>query len=151
MARVADNVARMTERPFIHVRSKEFIILPGEAEELVNEGTYGKVLAVYLERALAERGWEVPFVCCEDWGWWVEIGGQPYTLGLCVYGAPDLAETNELAVKCSLDPGRRWSWRRFRFVDTSPRVERLNADVLAVFEGDPEIEVLGYLDDTPDG
>ena len=30
---------------FIHVRSKKFPILPGEKEELVNEGMYGKALA----------------------------------------------------------------------------------------------------------
>jgi hypothetical protein len=132
----------MPESPSVHLRSPRFVVQPGEDDELVNEGTYGKVLALYLQEALAGRGWEVPFICCEDWGWWVEIGGQPYTLGLCVYGSPDLAETNELAVKCSLDPGRRWSWRRFRFVDTGPRVERLNADVLALFADDPAIEIL---------
>lgn len=71
----------------IHISSTKFPILPGEEEKLVNEGTYGKALAEYLAAKLRERGWDVPFVCCEDWGWWVSVKGQPFELGLCCYGA----------------------------------------------------------------
>ncbi len=55
-----------------------FGILPGEREELVNDGMWGKALAVYLQEKLRERGWDVPLVCCEDWGWWVEVAGESY-------------------------------------------------------------------------
>jgi hypothetical protein len=70
--------------------------LPGEDDELVNEGTYGKALAQYLEAKLKERGYDVPFICCEEWEWWGQIRGQPFTLGLCVYGGPSLSEAQEL-------------------------------------------------------
>ena len=53
---------------FIHVKSSKFPILSGEKEELVNDGTYGKALAEYLRVKLMERGYSVPFGCCEDWG-----------------------------------------------------------------------------------
>jgi hypothetical protein len=51
---------------FIHVRSAKFPILPGEREELVNDGTYGKALAEYLQKELTDRGYHAPFVCGED-------------------------------------------------------------------------------------
>src|SRR5262249_50837217 len=72
--------------PFIRVRSSTFAIRPGEAEELVNEGTYGKALAEYLTEKLRERGYYAPFFCCEDWGWWVELKGVPFVFGVCIYG-----------------------------------------------------------------
>jgi len=50
--------------PFIHIRSEQFPILPGEEEELVNEGMYGKALVTYLQEHLTDRGYESPFVCC---------------------------------------------------------------------------------------
>jgi len=56
---------------FIHIKSEKFPVLPGEDAELVNEGTYGKALAQYLEARLRERAYEVPTYCCEDWGWWI--------------------------------------------------------------------------------
>jgi hypothetical protein len=59
---------------FILIRSSKFPILPGEKEELVNDGMYGKALAEYLQAKLTD-------------------------------GAAGL---------------RQWSWRRLRFVDTSP-------------------------------
>jgi hypothetical protein len=97
--------------PFIHIKSAKFPILPGEEDELVSEGTYGKALARYLEARLKDRGYDVPFICCEDWGWWVEIRGQPFSLGLCVYKFAE--ETQELCFTISREPGRRWSWTRF--------------------------------------
>ena len=66
---------------FIHIKSSKFPILPGETDELVNEGMYGKALAEYLQDKLAARAYDVPFVCCEDWGWWVELKAAPFTLG----------------------------------------------------------------------
>jgi hypothetical protein len=51
------------------IRSSKFPILPSEKEELVNEGMYGKALAVFLQAQRTDRGYDAPFVCCEDWGW----------------------------------------------------------------------------------
>ncbi|MFC7339747.1 hypothetical protein ACFQY0_21365, partial [Haloferula chungangensis] len=140
---------RMAANPFIHIRSTKFPILPGEEEELVNEGTYGKALAEYLAEHLRTRGYDIPFTCCEDWGWWVEIRGQPYSLGCCVYGASDAGDSPELCVKISRDPERKWSLLRFRMIDTRERVNKLLDDLKAVFEDDSEVEIAGLTEDFP--
>jgi len=137
--------------PFIHIKSVKFPVLPGEEDELVNEGTYGKALALHLESRLKARSYNVEFICCEDWGWWVEIGGQPFTMGVCVYGSPDLSKTHELCVTVSPDPGLRWSWTRFRFIDTSARVTQLFSDLREIFSTDHEVQVLGFPEAFPLG
>lgn len=141
----------MASLPFIHIRSSKFPTLPGEADELVNEGTYGKALAGYLDARLRTRGYEVPFIGCEDWGWWVEIAGQPFALGCCVYGASDAAGGPDLCVKVSRDPERKWSLLKFGMIDTAPRVNKLFDDLKEVFLSDPEVRILGYPDDFPLG
>jgi hypothetical protein len=139
----------MAENPFIHIQSTKFPIQPGEAEELVNDGTFGKAFADYLQARLIERGYKVPFVCCEDWGWWVEVKGQPFALGLCVYGSPQEDDSLDLCVQVSAKPEKRWSWTRFQFIDRAPRVERLNSDLKEIVESDCDIRVLGYPEEFP--
>jgi hypothetical protein len=139
----------MAENRFIHVQSSKFPILPGEEAELVNEGTYGKALAKYLQARLIERGYDVPFVCCEDWGWWVQLKGQPFELGLCVLGFAKPDNSLDLCVQVSTEPDRRWSWTRFRFIDRAPRVNQLNRDLKEIVESDPAIQVLGFSEDCP--
>lgn len=130
--------------PFIHIRSENFPVLPGEDEELVNEGTYGKALSEYLQEHLGARGYEVSSVDCEDWGWWVEIEGNPVTTGVLVYATSSLPETHELCVAVTPNPGKKWSWGRFRFVDTTAIASKLQADLTAILESDPAVEVLGF-------
>jgi hypothetical protein len=132
---------------FHHLKSTRFPILPGEEEELVNEGMYGKALAEYLQRELSARGYEVPFVCCEDWGWWVQLKGAPFALGVCVYSGERETELVEFSCTDNLHGDRKWSWRKFSFVDTKPYREKLRADLIAIFEADPEIEYLGESDE----
>lgn len=141
----------MSPNAFIHIKSAKFPILPGEEEELVNEGMYGKALALYLESSLKELHYDVPFICCEDWGWWVEIKGQPFTLGVCIYGSADLDTTHELCVMVSIQPGRKWSWKRFGFVDTTSRVTTLFEDLRDIFQKDEAVQVLGFSEECPFG
>lgn len=140
----------MSKNPFIRVRAAKFAIMEGEDGELVNEGMYGKAFSLYLQSQLASRNYPIPFVVCEDWGWWVEIGGQPYTFGLCVYGQ-QIDETKELDLCVTVQPstGRMWSWRRFRFVDTTPEVQRLYDDLRDLLRSDSEVTVLGESDGFP--
>ncbi len=139
----------MSENRFVHIRSSKFSILPDEDTELVNEGTYGKALAQYLQQRLDELGYETPFVCCEDWGWWVEIKGQPFTLGLCIYGMETADDSLDLCFQVSAAPERRWSWTQLKFIDRAPRVEQLNHDLKDIVESDSAIEVLGYTEAFP--
>ncbi len=137
------------QHPFIHIKSSKFPVLPGEDEELVNEGTYGKALCQYLKSQLENRGYGVPFICCEDWGWWVEISGNAFATGVRVYATESLPESNELCVVASPDPGTKWSWSRFRLVDTTVAATQLHADLMDIFSGDPGVEVIGLTEIYP--
>lgn len=129
--------------PFIRVQSPKFAILPGESEELVNEGLYGKALAEYLIENLRRRGYSAPSYCCEDWGWWVELAGFPFTFGVCIYGTELEDGRLDLYVTDGAVGARQWSWRRFRFISTTEAVEKLHADLIAIFTADPDIQLLG--------
>lgn len=140
----------MNSTPFLHVRSPKFGILPGEEDELVNEGMYGKAFAQYLQKALAAEGYQTPFVSCEDWGWWVTIAGLEFTCGLGVYGSR-IADTNDLDLCVSvLAPrGKKWNWRRFRFIDTTAEVDRLHETLRRICHSDKEITFLGESPEFP--
>lgn len=134
---------------FIHVRSDKFPILPGEEAELVNPGMYGKALAQYLQGRLASMGYDAPFICCEDWGWWVELKDAPFTFGVCIYCGPEREGLLDLFCTPGATSRKVWSWRMFRSIDTTPWVERLHADLVAIFEGDPAIELVGTALESP--
>jgi hypothetical protein len=134
---------------FIHIRSAKFPILPGEKEELVNEGMYGKALAEYLQAKLKDRGYDAPFICCEDWGWWVELKNAPFPFGVCIYCG---AETNGLLDLFCTDGAigpRKWIWRKFRFVETAPWTKKLHEDLVSIFRADTEVQVISINLDSP--
>ena len=133
---------------FIHVRSLKFPILPGEKEELVNEGMYGKALAEYLQVKLKERGYDAPFVSCEDWGWWVELNA-PFTFGVCVYCGLEEREPLDLFCTDGATEGKAWSWRKFRFIETRPWSEKLHSDLVSLFRADPDVSVISTSLDSP--
>lgn len=134
---------------FIRIKSSKFPILPGEKEELVNKGTYGKALAEYLQARLIDRDYDAPFVCCEDWGWWVELRGAPFGFGVCVYSAPEEDGPVDFVCTDGATGPRKWSWKRFRFVCTLPWVEKLHADSMAIFQADEDVEIVGISDEFP--
>ena len=142
-------------KAFIHLRSARFPELPGEAGEMVNPGTVGKALALHLQQRLQAMGRRAPFLCCEDWGWWVELADAPFHFGVCIYSLPPEAEADADAdaategvgmAFCCTDGAvaeRIWDWRRFRFIDTAPWAEALHGELLAILGDDPEVELLG--------
>jgi hypothetical protein len=134
---------------FIHIRSPKFAILPGEKEELVNEGMYGKALAQYLQGKLKERGYDAPFFCCEDWGWWVELKGTPFVFGVCIYCGPERDRLLDLFCTDGATRPKQWSWRKFRFVDTTVWSAKLYEDLISIFQSDLEVEVIGTDLDSP--
>ncbi|MCS7469628.1 hypothetical protein NZK35_23505 [Stieleria sp. ICT_E10.1] len=135
---------------FIHIRSSKFPILPGEKEELVNDGMYGKSLAQYLQSNLEERGYDAPFVCCEDWGWWVELTAAPFTFGACVYSGAEENVPRDFACTDGVIGPRKWSWKKLQFVDTSPWVDKLIDDMIAIFQADEDIEIVDVSEEFPD-
>lgn len=134
---------------FIRVRSPKFAPLPGEGELIVNEGMYGKALAEYLKAALTRRGWDAPFSCAEDWGWWVELRGAPAKFGACIYSGPDPETNYDYCVTDGAAGDRVWSWRRFRTIDLTSWIQRLENDLLEIFAADPDVETIGTCDDMP--
>jgi hypothetical protein len=137
-----------TER-FIHLRSPKFPILSGEEEEIGNPGMYGKALCAFLEEKLRDKGYDVPFSVAEDWGWWVEIRGEPFKLGVCVYCGPGHEGQPEYGVLVGLRSVKVWSWSKFKSIDTSATEERLFGDLMSIFSSDPEVEVIGVTPDCP--
>ncbi|MFT3870393.1 MAG: hypothetical protein QM715_18245 [Nibricoccus sp.] len=140
----------MPENPFIQIRAPFLGIMPGEEDELVNDGMYGKALALYLQKRLSEHGYRAPRIVCEDWGWWVTVADLPFSCGLCIYGV-QIGETNELdlCVTVSAAKERRWSWKLFRFIDTTSDVEKLHGTVRKICDLDSAITVVGETADYP--
>ena len=134
---------------FIHVRSPKFPILPGEEEELVNEGMYGKALAHYLQEKLTARGYNTAFICCEDWGWWIELKGAPFVFGVCIYCGPKVSGVLDLFCTDGMTAVREWSWRKFRMIDTTPWAAKLHEDLVSIFRADPEVELVSTSLDSP--
>ncbi len=134
---------------FIHIKSKKFPVLEGEEHELENEGTFGRALAEYLQTKLRGRDYDAPKIYAEDWGWWVDLKSAPFHFGVCIYSNPeDKSPLNFVCTDGAPGP-RTWVWRKFRFVDTSPWAKKLHENLLAIFEQDPDIEIVAITDEFP--
>ncbi len=149
--------------------------MEGESDELCNDGIYGKALAEYLRSSLSAIGYEVPWVVCEDWGWYVPAEIDGFRMAICIYGFPrENDETADaiyakqgeppkginsepagiplsLCVTVGTQPRRYWDWRRFRRIDRSGVIARLNQDLISVFDSDARIQIVGCTDEFPLG
>ncbi|MEX2242474.1 MAG: hypothetical protein WD716_01370 [Fimbriimonadaceae bacterium] len=125
--------------------------MPGEDEEIVNPGMYGKALAIYLQERLPELGYSVPSYCAEDWGWWVEIADHPYKLGLCIYCGKDSTGSLAHAVSIGKTSARAWNWRKFKSIDCTADLNKLFTCLIIVFTDDPAVEYLGAAEECPVG
>ena len=132
---------------FIHIRTSKFPILEGEESEVFNPGTYGKAFAIYLQENLQKAGYDVPFVCCEDWGWWVELRLPIKTIGLCCHREHDENTECNFVCSTSLESETVWSWKKFRFIKISMELDKLIEDLTEIFERDQQIEFVGVLDE----
>ncbi len=142
----------MTANPFLHIRSAKLKVLPGEDDELVNEGTYGKACAQYMQTHLASRGYSIPCVVCEDWGWCVEVKGLEFTCGIGVYGMQiDDSDDLDLCVTVLTPKGKKWNWTKLRWIDTSADVNRLHDTMRSIFEDDVDVTIVGESPDFPLG
>ncbi len=102
------------------IETRKFPILPGEDQEIVNEGMYGKAICEYLQAALPGSGLNVPFYCSEDWGWWLEVERGAFKMGLCIYSDPGADKDPErYAILPSIQQAKKWSWPTFRTTDHS--------------------------------
>ena len=134
-------------RPFLNLRTAKFPVQAGEEQEIINPGTFGKSFAQYIETTLKSAGFEVPFIVCEDWGWWVEVKLADARIGILCYREHD--ENGDCGYSCSLSPEKdsAWSWSKFRFVDLTTQLDKIHRSLCAAFQSDPEIQYLGESDE----
>lgn len=134
---------------FLHIRSAKFPVLPGEDDELFNEGTHGKAFAMYLQDALTQHGYNCPSYCCEDWGWWVAVRLPTKAIGLCCYRLGPDDGTCDLVCSPSPQKDLVWSWSKLRFIDLRDELEVLIASLVKVFEDDADIDFIAVHDEFP--
>ena len=134
----------------ILIEAHKFPVLDDEDDALINEGTYGKALCLYLEQALPKSGLAVPSFCCEDWGWWVAVKSATVEMGLCVYSDPEQGRSpTRYAIMSSITDGRKWVWSKFRAIDLSPDVTRVMDSVERLFDEDGDVTRVSRHDDYP--
>jgi len=69
--------------PILSFDSSAFPVAEGEDQQ-TNPGIFGKSLSEWLSARLNEGGVAAKQPFAEDWGWCVELAGQPYPTGLAV-------------------------------------------------------------------
>lgn len=138
---------------FIHVRTTRYGPLPGEEDEIVNPGMFGRALAEHLRERLEALGRAATGVCAEDWGWWVALDDAPFTFGACVYAIErrglDADDAWEYVVTEAPVPTRRRGLGRRRGEPAEPWVDDLGVQLRTILDDDPDIEVLGVADEFP--
>jgi hypothetical protein len=68
---------------------------------------------------------------------------------VCIYSGPATGPHITYAVTHGATGNRVWSWRKFKFLNCIPWIEKLMSDLRIIFESDPEVEFLGLMDDIP--
>jgi hypothetical protein len=128
-------------RTQVEFRSSKFPPYPGE-EEQINPGLWGKRLAEYLVQKLAEKGIETAEMIAEDWGWYVPVRNDGFTLALCCghqYGDDD-------EFLCFTDPGKPAVRKLFKKIDATPQLTRLVDALQEILASDPEIRDIKWTD-----
>jgi len=134
-----------------HIRSEKFPVLQEDYDECCNPGTYGKSLVNYLEEGLEARGYEISFSVAEDFGWWIEIKTpQSVPTNIVLKRSHEDSGVADFGIAVD-DSHRKWSWKRFRFVDLTSFQEKLASDVRDIITSDGDIEFIAdhfdsYLD-----
>ena len=132
------------------IEARKLPIPEGEDRELVSKCQYGKALCLYLENKLPPNGIEVSYYCCEDWGWWVEIKDEDFTMGLCIHPDPYAEQDPEkYAVISSVTDEQKWSWAKLRNIDLSDKVTKVMDTVERIFREDSEIQSVSRHNECP--
>lgn len=121
-------------RTQVEFRSEKFPPYDGEEEE-INPGLWGRRLAEYLAKELAERGIETDGVIIEDWGCYLPVRNDGFRLALCC-GHQDGDDDQFLVFT---DPGRPKVRKWFRTIDATPQLTRLLDALRQILDADPEI------------
>ncbi|MDA7503732.1 hypothetical protein N8553_01975 [bacterium] len=163
------------DNPFIEIDAPHLCVMENEAEELCNDGIYGKALAEFLQAQLSKHGYRSEWIVCEDWGWCVPAEVDGFNMFICVYGftknddetakaiyAKHGSEPTDvksepagiplsLCVTVSTQPGKHFDWRRLRRIDRSDMITKLNNDLIKIFEEDSNIRLIQCCEGFPIG
>jgi hypothetical protein len=131
----------MLERS-ITIRSDKFPVLPGEEEEIYNDGMFGKALALYLKENFEQRGYIVPSYGAEDWGWYIEIECFEVVLEYCIYCYALGEGLNEYCISEGPVKSKVWLWSKFKYVETKPHKDILFDDLLSIIVADKDIQLI---------
>jgi trehalose-6-phosphatase len=118
----------------VEFRSSKFPPYEGE-EEQVNPGLWGKRLAEYLVKKLAEKGIATEEIIAEDWGWYVPIRNEGFRLALCC----GHQKGDEDEFLCFTHPSRPIVKKFFEKIDMTAELTRLTVALQQILAFDPEI------------
>lgn len=118
----------------VEFRSSKFPPYEGE-EEQINPGLWGKRLAEYLARKLAERGVETGEMAAEDWGWYLPVRNEGFPVAVCC-GHQD-GEADEFL--CFTEPATPVVKKFFKKIDATPQLTRLTEALQQILASDPDI------------
>jgi hypothetical protein len=123
----------------VEFRSPKFPPYDGEEEE-INPGLWGKRLTEYLAQKLRDRGIDTGEMIIEDWGCYLPVRSQAFSMGLCCghqYGDDD-------QFLCFTDPRTPIVKKLFRKIDATPDFTRLLDAVRQILESDPDIREISW-------
>lgn len=118
----------------VEFRSSKFPPYEGE-EEQINPGLWGKRLAEYLVDRLASRGVETEEIVAEDWGYYIRVKNERFSLGICC-GHQNGDDDESL---CFTDPGTPTVRKFFKKIDATPELTRLTEALQQILASDTEI------------
>ena len=116
--------------------------MPGEEEELVNDGIYGKALSLYLREQLEAHDYKVTLQCAEDWGWYTELENKEFRLSIGC-GTHDW-DSREFV--CFVNPSEPVIRKLFKKISTVETVEKLVSILKEILRSDKRIEDLELTD-----
>ncbi|MBD3811914.1 MAG: hypothetical protein IE917_06775 [Betaproteobacteria bacterium] len=118
----------------VEFRSSKFPPYENEEEE-INPGLWGKRLAEYLVLKLSEKGIRTEEIISEDWGWYVPLKNDGFSLALCCghqYGEND-------QFLCFTEPKTPVVRKLLRKIDVAPQLSRLVEALQEILASDPDI------------
>lgn len=118
----------------VEFRSSQFPPYDGE-EEQINQGLWGKRLAEYLARQLAEKGIATEQMVAEDWGWYIPVRNEGFQLALCC--GHQNGDDDEFL--CFTDPSTPIVKKFFKKIDATSQLTRLIEALQQILASDPEI------------
>jgi hypothetical protein len=123
-----------TMKTHVEFRSSKFPPYEGE-EEQINPGLWGKRLAEYLVQKLAEKGIKTEEIIGEDWGWYIPVQNEGFTLTVCC--GHQNGDDDQFV--CFTDPSTPITKKFLRKIDATTQLARLTEALQQILSTDPDI------------